>query len=123
MSADLLARERRRRAKVQLSCNPCRKRKVRCDRNISCKTCLSRGEPDICLYERHPPAVSRLHQSEPDHKPAAAYHARLGLDEDSIRTRCAFAWNLFRTWPSDSQCGEFGGWRGLGGYREYIPKW
>ncbi|KAH8698950.1 putative fungal-specific transcription factor [Talaromyces proteolyticus] len=38
----------RRRDKPQLSCNPCRRRKSRCDRQKPCSTCSARGQ--ICTY-------------------------------------------------------------------------
>ncbi|EFQ96790.1 fungal specific transcription factor domain-containing protein [Nannizzia gypsea CBS 118893] len=43
----------RRRDKPQLSCNLCRRRKSRCDRQQPCSTCLARGQ--TCVYvENHP---------------------------------------------------------------------
>ncbi|CAI7617256.1 unnamed protein product [Penicillium crustosum] len=38
----------RQRDKPQLSCNPCRRRKSRCDRQNPCSCCSSRGQ--ICTY-------------------------------------------------------------------------
>ncbi|RAL05410.1 uncharacterized protein BO80DRAFT_397956 [Aspergillus ibericus CBS 121593] len=38
----------RRRDKPQLSCNTCRRRKSRCDRQHPCSSCASRG--DLCVY-------------------------------------------------------------------------
>ncbi|KAL4901760.1 hypothetical protein BDW74DRAFT_169957 [Aspergillus multicolor] len=58
MSADFLAQQRRRRDKLQLSCNICRKRKVRCDRNQPCKNCVARGEHAHCSYATIPIANS-----------------------------------------------------------------
>ncbi|KAI1428753.1 fungal-specific transcription factor domain protein [Xylaria sp. FL1777] len=40
----------RRRDKPQLSCNPCRRRKVRCDRLHPCTNCSSRGLGSSCVY-------------------------------------------------------------------------
>ncbi|KAL3455475.1 hypothetical protein BJX64DRAFT_297519 [Aspergillus heterothallicus] len=53
MYSDLLAKQRKRRDKPQLSCNPCRKRKVRCDRKLPCETCVSRGEDGNCVFAPH----------------------------------------------------------------------
>lgn len=39
-----------RRDKPQLSCNLCRKRKVRCDRQNPCATCSRRGIARFCVY-------------------------------------------------------------------------
>ncbi|KAJ5097189.1 Fungal-specific transcription factor protein [Penicillium angulare] len=44
----------RRRDKPQLSCNPCRKRKVRCDRVHPCSNCASRGLSTSCTYTLQP---------------------------------------------------------------------
>ncbi|KAH0522939.1 hypothetical protein TsFJ059_006719 [Trichoderma semiorbis] len=41
----------RRREKPLLSCTFCRSRKVRCDRQLPCKTCTSRGIGLSCTYE------------------------------------------------------------------------
>ncbi|KAI0429762.1 fungal-specific transcription factor domain protein [Xylaria sp. FL1042] len=40
----------RRRDKPQLSCNACRRRKVRCDRLHPCTNCSSRGAGSSCVY-------------------------------------------------------------------------
>ncbi|KAK4243494.1 Pyrrolocin cluster transcription factor fsdR [Corynascus novoguineensis] len=40
----------RRREKPQLSCHPCRKRKVRCDRIWPCSNCSSRGQGSLCPF-------------------------------------------------------------------------
>ncbi|KAM5461541.1 hypothetical protein McanCB49686_000340 [Microsporum canis] len=50
----------RRRDKPQLSCNLCRRRKSRCDRQQPCSTCLSRGQ--TCVYvENHPALTTKPH--------------------------------------------------------------
>ncbi|KAM3469098.1 hypothetical protein MY5147_007332, partial [Beauveria neobassiana] len=41
---------RRRRDKVQLSCNLCRKRKLRCNRVQPCWNCSSRGLASSCAF-------------------------------------------------------------------------
>ncbi|KAI0486408.1 hypothetical protein F4859DRAFT_511396 [Xylaria cf. heliscus] len=40
----------RRRDKPQLSCNLCRRRKLRCDRQHPCSTCKKRGLESSCIY-------------------------------------------------------------------------
>ncbi|KAI0843610.1 hypothetical protein F5Y06DRAFT_284057 [Hypoxylon sp. FL0890] len=52
----------RRRDKPQLSCNPCRRRKVKCDRQQPCRTCSLRGLTVYCIY---PDATSRPSDREP----------------------------------------------------------
>nr|UPQ41315.1 GAL4-like Zn(II)2Cys6 (or C6 zinc) binuclear cluster DNA-binding domain [Hypoxylon sp. CO27-5] len=52
----------RRRDKPQLSCNPCRRRKVKCDRQQPCRTCSLRGLTMSCIY---PDATSRPSDREP----------------------------------------------------------
>ncbi|KAI0112776.1 hypothetical protein F4776DRAFT_656807 [Hypoxylon sp. NC0597] len=52
----------RRRDKPQLSCNPCRRRKVKCDRQQPCRTCSLRGLTMACVY---PDATSRPSDREP----------------------------------------------------------
>ncbi|KAL4935595.1 hypothetical protein BDV06DRAFT_125395 [Aspergillus oleicola] len=42
--------QNRRRDKVQLSCNPCRHRKLRCDRQHPCGACSRRGLTNSCNY-------------------------------------------------------------------------
>ncbi|KAI5864023.1 hypothetical protein GGS23DRAFT_562623 [Durotheca rogersii] len=54
----------RRRDKPQLSCNLCRRRKVKCDRQQPCKTCTLRGLGASCFYPSDIRA-SRLSDREP----------------------------------------------------------
>lgn len=49
----------RRRDKAQLSCNLCRKRKLKCDRGQPCSTCAHRGLSLSCTYS------DNLHVSQP----------------------------------------------------------
>ncbi|KAJ5727080.1 hypothetical protein N7493_004900 [Penicillium malachiteum] len=44
----------KRRDKPQLSCNACRRRKVRCDRLQPCSNCSSRGNSASCKYTNTP---------------------------------------------------------------------
>ncbi|KAF2108252.1 fungal-specific transcription factor domain-containing protein [Lophiotrema nucula] len=52
----------RRRDKPILSCNLCRRRKLKCDRQQPCKTCLDRGLSLSCAYTRSIPSSS--HESK-----------------------------------------------------------
>ncbi|KAF2734710.1 hypothetical protein EJ04DRAFT_492941 [Polyplosphaeria fusca] len=56
---------RKRKAREYKACYPCRQRKVKCDQNVPCKTCVVREHPELCSYhppsENHPPA-KRLSQ-------------------------------------------------------------
>lgn len=40
----------RKRTQKPMSCEPCRERKVRCDKGHPCATCDKRGYPDLCVY-------------------------------------------------------------------------
>ncbi|KXT13883.1 hypothetical protein AC579_2641 [Pseudocercospora musae] len=40
------------------ACQPCRDRKVRCDQEEPCDTCIRRGHPQLCVYGTHRPANS-----------------------------------------------------------------
>ncbi|KAI1173666.1 fungal-specific transcription factor domain-containing protein [Nemania sp. FL0916] len=51
----------RRRDKPQLSCNLCRRRKLKCNRHQPCNTCARLGLASTCLY-----AVNNLSENEPD---------------------------------------------------------
>ncbi|KAI1776352.1 hypothetical protein F4818DRAFT_378324 [Hypoxylon cercidicola] len=42
------------RARVLLSCHPCRNSKLKCDRATPCGQCLRKGKPDGCLYAPRP---------------------------------------------------------------------
>ncbi|KAK9320869.1 fungal-specific transcription factor domain-containing protein [Lipomyces orientalis] len=52
----------RRRDKPQLSCNLCRRRKLRCDRAQPCGTCVSRGLSLSCTYVNRPAAAATSSQ-------------------------------------------------------------
>ncbi|KAI0108454.1 c6 zinc finger domain-containing protein [Daldinia grandis] len=51
----------RQEARNRKSCEPCRERKVRCDRGYPCATCSRRGYPDLCAYREYRP---RRHSTE-----------------------------------------------------------
>ncbi|KAF1987702.1 putative Zn(II)2Cys6 transcription factor [Aulographum hederae CBS 113979] len=55
----------RRRDKVQLSCDPCKHRKLRCDRQHPCGACSRRGLTNSCNY-------ARTSSSTPDAQPSVA---------------------------------------------------
>ncbi|KAB8230051.1 putative transcription factor [Aspergillus alliaceus] len=62
----------RRRDKPQLSCNPCRRRKSRCDRQQPCSYCSTRGQ--ICTYVDNPNITG---PSKPQPASAPGVHERL----------------------------------------------
>ncbi|KAF2093894.1 hypothetical protein NA57DRAFT_68922 [Rhizodiscina lignyota] len=41
------------RNRPQLSCTPCRQRKLKCDRGRPCENCVKREELDTCIYPRY----------------------------------------------------------------------
>ncbi|EGE80612.2 fungal specific transcription factor [Blastomyces dermatitidis ATCC 18188] len=45
----------RRRERLQLSCTTCRQKKLKCDRNLPCENCATRGRGDTCVYANPPP--------------------------------------------------------------------
>ncbi|KAI1312689.1 hypothetical protein F5Y03DRAFT_338787 [Xylaria venustula] len=54
-----------RRAKPTLSCNLCRRRKLRCDRQHPCQTCSSRGLSLACSYTHNNSGIVRPHVARP----------------------------------------------------------
>ncbi|KAI0970943.1 hypothetical protein F4678DRAFT_479829 [Xylaria arbuscula] len=54
-----------RRAKPTLSCNLCRRRKLRCDRQQPCQTCSSRGLSLACSYTHNNSGIVRPQVSRP----------------------------------------------------------
>lgn len=57
----------RQKARNRISCLPCRERKVRCNREHPCLTCIKRDHPDLCIYS------AALLPARPGHgRPAAA---------------------------------------------------
>lgn len=44
-------------ARTRNSCLPCRERKVRCNREQPCLTCVKRDHPDLCIYSLSSPAA------------------------------------------------------------------
>ncbi|KAL4786576.1 fungal-specific transcription factor domain-containing protein [Aspergillus varians] len=68
----------RRRAKPQLSCNLCRRRKLKCDREYPCGTCSKRGLDKSCIY---PP--NAMQPSSPG-RPSASVQARIQQLENLV---------------------------------------
>ncbi|RSL57795.1 hypothetical protein CEP54_008147 [Fusarium duplospermum] len=75
----------RRRDKVQLSCDPCRHRKLRCDRHHPCGACSRRGLTNSCNY-------ATTSSSTPDNQrpdvppPSAGLHGRISELENLVVT-------------------------------------
>ncbi|KAJ9634999.1 hypothetical protein H2204_005954 [Knufia peltigerae] len=46
--------------RVPLSCDPCRKRKLKCDRAVPCSTCSRYNREDLCLLNPAPPRGKRI---------------------------------------------------------------
>ncbi|KAF7155447.1 hypothetical protein CNMCM5623_007518 [Aspergillus felis] len=68
----------RRRAKPQLSCNLCRRRKLKCDREYPCGTCSKRGLDKSCTY---PP--NAMQPSSPG-QPSPSVQARIQQLENLV---------------------------------------
>ncbi|KIW13771.1 hypothetical protein PV08_08962 [Exophiala spinifera] len=72
----------RRRDKVQLSCGPCRHRKLRCDRQHPCGSCSRRGVTNSCSY-----AISSATpnaQRSPDTQASSNLHGRISELENLV---------------------------------------
>jgi hypothetical protein len=54
--ADILRRKRK--ARPQKACQPCRIRKVKCTYETPCHTCVERNHPELCAYEPLPKRVN-----------------------------------------------------------------
>jgi hypothetical protein len=50
---DSIIRKKRKQREYK-ACYPCRSRKVKCDQNVPCKSCVDRHHPEYCTY--HPPS-------------------------------------------------------------------
>ena len=74
------ARKRRRPA---LSCVECRRRKVKCDRNIPCNHCRQ-SKTSACIY-KEPPSVASNRQSVNQNRPLAP--ATLDKDDTSFQSK------------------------------------
>ncbi|KAL4736086.1 hypothetical protein BDV11DRAFT_211527 [Aspergillus similis] len=76
--ADTVPSASRRRAKPQLSCNLCRRRKLKCDREYPCGTCSKRGLDKSCTYP--PNAMQPLSPGQP----SASVQARIQQLENLV---------------------------------------
>ncbi|KAK3947490.1 hypothetical protein QBC32DRAFT_365742 [Pseudoneurospora amorphoporcata] len=57
---------KRPRVREAVSCEQCRTRKIRCDRETPCKPCKDRGHPSSCVYSSH---KDRHHHQNPTSSP------------------------------------------------------
>ncbi|KAK2468233.1 hypothetical protein H9L39_19879 [Fusarium oxysporum f. sp. albedinis] len=56
---------KRQRVGIQLACNGCRRRKVRCDgQRPQCRPCQQRGEEGSCTYAKPPSHSQRIKETE-----------------------------------------------------------
>lgn len=65
----------RRRDKPIMSCNLCRRRKLKCDRQKPCQTCLERGLSLSCTYSHAPAAPKATPNAGPTKAPTV--HERI----------------------------------------------
>ena len=49
------------RNRTPISCASCRRKKIRCDRQVPCGPCLARGEADTCHFEGGLPSESNMY--------------------------------------------------------------
>ncbi|KAG5759588.1 hypothetical protein H9Q69_014254 [Fusarium xylarioides] len=81
--------------RMPLSCEPCRRRKIKCPRNNSrgrtpCDTCVRRGIPDNeCIYLRD--QSSRRNAQMPRHADNSALVARIDRLEELLRQSVSVA--------------------------------
>ncbi|KAB8075246.1 hypothetical protein BDV29DRAFT_155858 [Aspergillus leporis] len=77
-----------RRSKPQLSCNLCRRRKLRCDRKEPCSTCTARGLALSCAYPNNQTPAQRRPAPGPHEthrgRPQATVQDRLGQLEQIV---------------------------------------
>ncbi|KAL4739984.1 hypothetical protein BDV11DRAFT_204718 [Aspergillus similis] len=78
----------RRRDKVQLSCDPCRRRKLRCDRQHPCGACSRRGVTDSCNYATtsSTPDAQRNAQRSVAPRQSTSLHGRISELESLVVT-------------------------------------
>lgn len=63
-------------SRIRRACLPCRERKVRCNHQVPCQTCVKRGHSDLCSYDRTSnlgcsPYVTKRAETHPESGPAA----------------------------------------------------
>ncbi|OJK01927.1 hypothetical protein ASPACDRAFT_1897078 [Aspergillus aculeatus ATCC 16872] len=51
MQSPVIPVPQRRRARIPLSCDPCRTRKLKCNREYPCQNCIARGEQSACHFK------------------------------------------------------------------------
>ncbi|KAJ5951278.1 transcriptional regulator family: Fungal Specific TF [Penicillium vulpinum] len=73
-----------RRSKPQLSCNLCRRRKLRCDRKQPCSTCTTRGLALSCAYPSNQASQSPRPHGTNRGRPQATVQDRLGQLEQIV---------------------------------------
>ncbi|KAH9888302.1 fungal-specific transcription factor domain-containing protein [Xylariomycetidae sp. FL2044] len=71
----------RRRDKPQLSCNLCRRRKLRCDRQSPCSTCAKHGLDSSCTYVQKPRLSPQSKSGESFGSKNDAYHRVQRLED------------------------------------------
>lgn len=83
LTAPLSASAPKKRRRPALACEACRRRKVRCDRNLPCSTCVRSKNP-LCAYTTQAPTTSatrRARDESPKHGASASGLAALALPE------------------------------------------
>lgn len=83
ISTDLPVRRRRR---PPLSCEQCRKRKIRCDRNVPCSHCVRSKSSSVCTY-----APAHVPKARRKRRPDSTSASRVGQSPIHIRPRAAGA--------------------------------
>ncbi|KAF2474124.1 uncharacterized protein BDR25DRAFT_280869 [Lindgomyces ingoldianus] len=96
-ASEIKARKRKRRA--VLSCNDCRRRKLKCDRELPCNRCINGGISNACAYGRSEQetrwfiedaeAVKSGHgldqtQLNQDERPAGGYNSAISPDDATL---------------------------------------
>ncbi|EFX04032.1 c6 zinc finger domain containing protein [Grosmannia clavigera kw1407] len=114
-----LKRKRRRRT---LACEECRRRKVRCDRELPCTNCVQAYKPEHCFYQpdpmaaRSPPPRQTEHEQQPQQpqqqqqphqqQPSAGLH---GLAALSGVAAGVMAGTLESEWPASPSPARYHG--------------
>lgn len=74
---------RKRKARGQRACNPCRQRKVKCNYEAPCKTCIDRNHPGLCRYQL-PSKRLDLGSSIENPSPNADHNGSKGAEWDRL---------------------------------------
>lgn len=59
--------KKRRGIRKPVSCTECRRRKLKCDKDLPCNSCIKRGIPDSCVYNSELPNRGSLLQRQQQH--------------------------------------------------------